>query len=300
VKSILHQIPIFFRSNTKSLADGTAEFLSLAPGEYFIKPQFKEYEFNPKHKMLQLKEGENAEVTLNAKRIAFSIFGKIVSLNGQAEPGITLRATTTNCADGASEEAVTEVDGGFRFRGLTPKCEYTLKLLHGENIEKLLPNESVITMAQADHTLPKPIVAMRAFETMDSHLKILEDPKPLTPTQLKISVTADDNTFTFNTKAVTGQLVILPRMQKDGKKYNIHVETVPEKFAPQKKVSHTLIADDYFKRVKLVLNKTAEAQKPTRKASGKLVNCLHFQQSAVCLHLCIFPLQEWYLFYQSS
>merc|ERR1712158_327892 len=77
------------------LSEGTAEFLSLAPGEYFIKPQFKEYEFNPKHKLQQLKEGENAEITLSAKRIAFSIFGKIVSLNGQPEPSITLRASTT-------------------------------------------------------------------------------------------------------------------------------------------------------------------------------------------------------------
>ena len=88
-----------YRSNTKSLEDGTAEFLSLAPGEYFIKPQFKEYEFNPKHKLQQLKEGENAEITLSAKRIAFSIFGKIVSLNGQAEPSITLRATTIKCSE---------------------------------------------------------------------------------------------------------------------------------------------------------------------------------------------------------
>ena len=97
-----------YRSNTKSLIDGTAEFLSLAPGEYFIKPQFKEYEFNPKHKLQQLKEGENAEITLRAKRIAFSIFGKIVSLNGQAEPGITLRATSLNCPDNTKEDTNTE------------------------------------------------------------------------------------------------------------------------------------------------------------------------------------------------
>ena len=81
---------IRFRSNTKSEA-GKAEFLSLSPDEYFIKPQLKEYEFNPKHKMQKLQQGENAHITWTAKRVAFSIHGKIVSLNGQAEPGTTLK-----------------------------------------------------------------------------------------------------------------------------------------------------------------------------------------------------------------
>ena len=65
--------------------------MSLSPDEYFIKPQLKEYEFNPKHKMQKLQQGENAHITWTAKRVAFSIHGKIVSLNGQAEPGTTLK-----------------------------------------------------------------------------------------------------------------------------------------------------------------------------------------------------------------
>ena len=65
--------------------------MSLSPDEYFIKPQLKEYEFNPKHKMQKLQQGENAHISWTAKRVAFSILGKIVSLNGQAEPGTTLR-----------------------------------------------------------------------------------------------------------------------------------------------------------------------------------------------------------------
>ena len=65
--------------------------MSLSPDEYFIKPQLKEYEFNPKHKMLKLKQGENAQMSWQAKRVAFSIYGKIVSLNGQAESGTTLK-----------------------------------------------------------------------------------------------------------------------------------------------------------------------------------------------------------------
>ena len=41
--------------------------------------------------MLKLKQGENAQMSWQAKRVAFSIYGKIVSLNGQAESGTTLK-----------------------------------------------------------------------------------------------------------------------------------------------------------------------------------------------------------------
>ena len=41
--------------------------------------------------MQKLQQGENAHITWTAKRVAFSIHGKIVSLNGQAEPGTTLK-----------------------------------------------------------------------------------------------------------------------------------------------------------------------------------------------------------------
>ena len=84
-----------FRSNTKSNQDGLADFLSLAPGEYFIKPQLKEYEFSPKHKMQKIQEGENAVITCTAKRIAFSIFGKIVSLNGRLTDPLPPPQTTS-------------------------------------------------------------------------------------------------------------------------------------------------------------------------------------------------------------
>ena len=83
-----------FRSNTKS-ESGKAEFLSLSPDEYFIKPQLKEYEFSPKHKMQKLQQGENAQISWTAKRVAFSIYGKIVTINGQAEPGVTLKGKFT-------------------------------------------------------------------------------------------------------------------------------------------------------------------------------------------------------------
>ena len=255
-----------YRSNTKSKDDGTAEFLSLAPGEYFIKPQLKEYEFHPKNKMQKIAEGENAVISWTAKRVAFSIFGKVVSINGLVEPGVSLRAHSKICD--SNEEATSETDGSIRFRGLKPGCEYVISLLHGENIERLIPETTTVKMTENDVKLERNIVSMRGFETTDVLLKITEEIKPLKPLNLKVSVTGIDSNYKFNTKAVTGQLINVPRMPKDNKTYDIYVETVADKFVPQKKVSHTFKADDYVKSIKLFLNKTTTAQKPTRKVSA--------------------------------
>lgn len=255
-----------YRSNTKSKEDGTAEFLSLAPGEYFIKPQLKEYEFHPKNKMQKISEGENAVISWTAKRVAFSIFGKVVSINGQAEPGTTLRAQSKACE--STEEATSEADGSIRFRGLKPGCEYVISLLHGDNIERLIPETTKVLMGEADVKLTDNIVTMRAFETTDVMLKIVEEVKGPKALNLKVSINGLESNYKFNTKAVTGQLISVPRMNKDNKSYDIFVETVADKFVPQKKVSHTFQADDYVKAIKLVLNKTtSDAQKPARKVS---------------------------------
>ena len=49
-------------------------------------------------------------------------------------------ATSKNCGD-ISEEATSESDGSFRFRGLKPKCNYVITFLSGESIEKIIPSQ---------------------------------------------------------------------------------------------------------------------------------------------------------------
>ena len=61
------------------------------------------------------------------------------------------------------------------------------------------------------------------------------------------------------------------RVSKDNKRYDINVETIPAKFAPQKKVSHSYVADDYVKSIKLVLNKTMVSQKPSKQVSSNSI-----------------------------
>ena len=46
-------------------------------GEYYIKPLFKEYKFEPSQKLVKILGGQHYEEVLIAHRIAFSIYGKI-------------------------------------------------------------------------------------------------------------------------------------------------------------------------------------------------------------------------------
>ena len=54
-----------------------------------------------------------------------------------------------------------------------------------------------VTMAEADFKLDNRIVAMRAFETMDTLLKITDEIKQISPTNLKISVSSPDSNYNY-------------------------------------------------------------------------------------------------------
>ncbi len=228
----------------------------MAPAEYFVKPQLKEYEFEPKHQLLNLAEGQNAEVIAKARRVAFSIFGRVVSLNGEPEGGIALKATSSK-GDGHSEDALSEPDGTFRFRGLKPKLEYTITLVKtNKEIEKIIPSEVKVTMTEKDHKMKKAIVAMRSFEVMDLMMKVTEEKpgKAVTsitdkPTNIKIFMHEVNGPFKYSAKGLVGHMIALPTVPKDDKKYTVNVETVPDKFAPQKRVSTVIRADEYFRYV---------------------------------------------------
>ena len=73
----------------------------------------------------------------------------------------------------------------------------------GYDISTILPYDLTIffffqvTMTEADFKLDNRIVAMRAFETMDTLLKITDEIKQLSPTNLKISVSSPDSNFNY-------------------------------------------------------------------------------------------------------
>jgi len=67
-----------FKINNSTNSEGYFDFLELYSGDYYIKPFFKEYKFEPSQKMVKILGGQHYQETLIAHRIAFSIYGKSI------------------------------------------------------------------------------------------------------------------------------------------------------------------------------------------------------------------------------
>lgn len=118
-----------YRRNVGSGADGRLRFSSLWPAQYYVKPNMKEYRFQPPHHIITLAQGQAHHITLRGVRVAWSCVGALVSLGGAGWPGATLLAVPKDSPPHcATEEATTEASGAFRIRGLLPNCVYNIQL----------------------------------------------------------------------------------------------------------------------------------------------------------------------------
>ena len=79
--------------------------------------------------------------------------------------------------------------------------------------------------------------------------------------------------YSYSGKKIVGELIILPPVPKDDRKYTIAVETLAEKFAPKKKAATVFKADAYYKHVAVVLPKASSTPgaKSTRKPSNLFI-----------------------------
>lgn len=80
----------------------------------------KEYRFDPPSKMIKVVEGATVKVNLFGKRVAFSAYGSVTSLNGEPETGLLVEVQGQENCEHLQEEATTEENGSFRIRGLQP------------------------------------------------------------------------------------------------------------------------------------------------------------------------------------
>lgn len=110
--------------------DSTGEvlFTDLQPGEYYLRPQLREYKFQPEDSQISLKSGDEVISTFQAQRIAFSCYGQITSINNEPESGLIIDAVGVDqCENLPRESAKTDVNGHFRLAALQPGCRYRLQ-----------------------------------------------------------------------------------------------------------------------------------------------------------------------------
>eukprot|EP01133_Synstelium_polycarpum_P003812 gene3812-4399_t len=137
-----------YRSNVQSPVNGSIGFPMLFPGTYFVKSLLKEYSITPSSQTLEIIEGKETKVNLVAKRVAFSVFGNIRSLNNQPLAGATVQAIASG--ERVAEESSSDEAGNYRLRGLTPGQSYVIRVVGGHPGERAAPPSHTVALGQED------------------------------------------------------------------------------------------------------------------------------------------------------
>lgn len=142
-----------FRQNRITSENESLIFPNLVPGEYFFKPMLKEFVFTPQSQIVQLQEGSSVVATSEGKRVAFSCYGSVTSLNAKPEKDVALEAVGLDSCEGTQEETVTDKEGQYRLRGLQPGCTYRVRVKSGDvnsHVERSTPEYIDIQVLKSD------------------------------------------------------------------------------------------------------------------------------------------------------
>lgn len=135
-----------YRKNLKTGENGRLTFNQLFPGDYYLMSFLKEYEFDNTNNPILVKEGEVLHLKIQATRVAYSCYGKVSSLNGNAQNDIMVEAVSS---DGLTEDTKTDNDGKYRIRGLIPNKDYEIRIKSTPTTRQLNENK-VVRVGQHD------------------------------------------------------------------------------------------------------------------------------------------------------
>ncbi|KAK4872067.1 hypothetical protein RN001_016191 [Aquatica leii] len=229
-----------YRSNLQTAEDGKITFPSLRPSEYFLRPMMKEYQFEPSSKIIEVKEGVTVNVKLRGKRVAYSGFGQVTTLNGEPEERITIVAIGLNNCSQFSEESTSEQNGNFRIRGLQPYCTYDIKvkasLDEKRPMERAAPSFiNAMVTTQDVHNLkftifrstPNTDILVRVYsENPDNYKNLrLRLTRESSPSSVLHTSKIDNSNFKLSKENNAGVLVQVPSVPLDNKLYSIYLES---------------------------------------------------------------------------
>lgn len=218
-----------YRSNNVTGVNGSIVFIGLSPGQYYLRPMMKEYQFQPNSQMIDVLEGGTKKISIKGVRVAYSCYGSVTSLNGEVEQGVIVEAVGDR-PECNQEESKTEADGSYRIRGLQPKCTYQIRLKSEVNphIEKSAPQFHELVVKDSDFTGIN-IIAFRRNNQMDISGNVVTPEEFLQ--HLKVRLYRDDNPDSPIHTASLGPVSFfyLPSLQMTNEKYLLRLESTLSK-----------------------------------------------------------------------
>nr|XP_020498466.1 LOW QUALITY PROTEIN: nodal modulator 1-like [Labrus bergylta] len=209
-----------FRSNLLTQDTGLLTFNNLSPGQYYFKPMMKEFRFEPTSQMIKVEEGQNLNIDITGIKTAYSCYGAVQSLSGDAERDVAVEAVGQGECSLYSEDTVTDEEGRFRLRGLLPSCKYLIQLRAegNDHIERALPSHRAIEVSSNDIEGVN-IIAFRQINQFDLSGNVHTSPEHL-PT-LSVKLYKIDNLDNPINSVSLGQSLFFhfPPLDRDGEGY---------------------------------------------------------------------------------
>ncbi|KAM7393772.1 hypothetical protein PAMP_020621 [Pampus punctatissimus] len=209
-----------FRSNLLTQDTGLLTFNNLSPGQYYFKPMMKEFRFEPASQMITVEEGQNLSIDITGIKTAYSCYGAVQSLSGDAERDVAVEAVGQGECSLYSEDTVTDEEGRFRLRGLLPGCKYLIQLRAegNDHIERALPQHRAIEVGSNDIGGVN-IIAFRQINQFDLSGNVITTPEHL-PT-LSVKLYKSDNLDNPINSVSLGQSLFFhfPPLDRDGESY---------------------------------------------------------------------------------
>ncbi|XP_014293397.1 BOS complex subunit NOMO3 isoform X1 [Halyomorpha halys] len=276
-----------YRRNAHTDTGGVMSFLSLSPGEYFLRPMMKEYRFHPTSKIISVDEGATVQFTLSGERVAYSGLGLVTSLNGEGEGGVVVEAVGLDKCNLYQEEATSGNNGHFRIRGLQPGCGYNVRVKVGpevnQHISRATP-ENITIKVEASDVENLHLYALRPEWRTDVVVHITpERPEDLKTLRVRLSSEeAPDSTIHviklsdykpsasgYSLKTI---VVPFPPLPADGRSYIVRLEST----LSQSTHSYTnrpvhFKANSSFKLIRLVFSPKPRLKEPELSQSSYLV-----------------------------
>ncbi|CAF0810412.1 unnamed protein product [Brachionus calyciflorus] len=235
-----------FRQTYRTDSNGLVSFDNLKPGLYYLLVMMQEFEFTPNSHPVQITDGFHANLLVEANRVAYSVFGKVTSINGQAESDVTVEAKglrsvsdesdsdNENCRSSRENSQVDNLYGTYRIRNLKPNCEYELIIQSGVKKErqfKIIPQKYLLTINNSD-VLDRNFVLVDQLERMDVSIGVnyklneqISLKKQLNNfVRVKLFKTSQPDQIIQTVYSVVNSVVYLNSLPRDKNQYSVLVE----------------------------------------------------------------------------
>ena len=152
-----------YRKIIKTDANGRAGFDDLEADLYFLLLIMQEYEFKPNPQVINITSGFVYVVGIDAKRVAFSCFGSVNTINNLTVGSVIIQANgiddgniKLNCKQSQENTKSDNETGIYRIRGLKPNCKYEISVRPSTNSDtndylyQIIPQHHIIQIREND------------------------------------------------------------------------------------------------------------------------------------------------------